>query len=239
VAADPSPLFSVIVSFPVRHALPGIITVVHISAVYKQDTIGLRERTTFRLSRGTDIFALQQSVVHLPKKFFASSVARFSVFTMVFGLGRSVAAPSTPFHTRRLLQFSQQQVYDVVSQVQHYKHFVPFCVDSIIVSSNDKHVEADLKVQYMMFSEKYRSKVDLVPPSKVSAQSNNTNLFEYLNSSWTLTGAGPNSCWVDFKLEYKFRSSLYETVAKQYFDNVAKSTVNAFENRCKLIYKKM
>jgi coenzyme Q-binding protein COQ10 len=154
------------------------------------------------------------------------------------GFGKATTGTSS-FHTKTLMHFSPKQVYDVVAQVQHYKRFVPHCTASDVVSASDTHIEADLTVQYMMVTERYRSKVDLVPNTKVVATSHNTTLFELLNSTWTLApGSTPNTCWVDFQIDYKFKSSLYETLARKYFDSVAKGTIAAFEKRCKLLYSR-
>ena len=75
------------------------------------------------------------------------------------------------FFFRRLLSYTQQQVYDVVSQVQHYARFVPWCRSSSVLSRSGTSCVAELVVGFPPVTERYTSHVTLRRPSlvKVSA----------------------------------------------------------------------
>lgn len=52
-------------------------------------------------------------------------------------------------------RYSQQQLYDVVSSVEHYKEFVPWCQRSAILHKKPPDfIEAELEVGFKMFVER-------------------------------------------------------------------------------------
>lgn len=71
--------------------------------------------------------------------------------------------------------FTQQQVYEVVSNVDEYRHFIPFCnhsrVYSTIPKGQNKHVmQAELGIGFKLFEEKYMSTVTCHQPHKVQVR---------------------------------------------------------------------
>jgi hypothetical protein len=79
-------------------------------------------------------------------------------------LTRASAPPRLPAHRCR---FPQQHVYAVVSNVAEYKHFVPWCIDSVVKRQEPRYLEADLSVGFQFFSERYASRVTLDPERRV------------------------------------------------------------------------
>ncbi|ORY95072.1 dehydrase and lipid transport-domain-containing protein [Syncephalastrum racemosum] len=153
----------------------------------------------------------------------------------------------------RLLNFSQKQVYDVVSNVRDYEQFVPFCNFSRVYS----HPEADVKgakkfqgelgVGFKMFEEKYMSEVTCVDPSFVQAVSADATLFKELVTTWHFRPNVPNkniaspelhpSCYVDFKIAFEFASPLHAQASNVFFDQVSKAMFQAFVQRCEKVYR--
>lgn len=65
------------------------------------------------------------------------------------------------------------------------------------------------------------------------ARAVDTQLFEFLDNSWVLTaGPQPDTCWVDFRVDFAFRSALYAQASSVFFDEVVRRMVAAFDNRC-------
>jgi ribosome-associated toxin RatA of RatAB toxin-antitoxin module len=156
-------------------------------------------------------------------------------------VGKSVARqmsgePSRKhYHERRLLKFSNEQLYKVVSSVENYKKFVPWCQESNVITKTSTGIEAELVVGFGYFKERYISVVELTPPGKVIATSKETSLFEYLRTEWRFSPSNgqPGRCWVTFEVEFKFKSALYNQAADMFLKEVVNKMVKAFEGRCK------
>ena len=64
-------------------------------------------------------------------------------------------------------RYSMEDMYAVVSDVDDYKHFVPWCRDSVVFARKPGHLRAKLAVGFPPLVEKYNSAVTLVPPNLV------------------------------------------------------------------------
>lgn len=139
------------------------------------------------------------------------------------------------------MKYSPGQMYSIVADVANYKDFVPWCLDSRVLtikeSTSSMEAEAELTVGYSLFREKYVSQVSLIPNESVVAVSKQTNLFEYLRTTWGFQkGKDPNTCWVSFQLEFHFKNALYNRVSDLFFQDIVNNMVAAFEKRSSVVY---
>lgn len=130
-------------------------------------------------------------------------------------------------------RFPQEFVYHTVASVENYKYFVPWCFESNIIRRDANYFEAELAVGFQLFSERYISRVTLVPNERVSARALSTELFHYLYNDWILSpGPSQNTCWLTCQIGFQFRSVLYAQVSHMFFNEVVSRMVTAFEKRC-------
>eukprot|EP00197_Chlamydomonas_leiostraca_P009498 CAMPEP_0202860522 /NCGR_PEP_ID=MMETSP1391-20130828/2191_1 /ASSEMBLY_ACC=CAM_ASM_000867 /TAXON_ID=1034604 /ORGANISM="Chlamydomonas leiostraca, Strain SAG 11-49" /LENGTH=247 /DNA_ID=CAMNT_0049539693 /DNA_START=8 /DNA_END=751 /DNA_ORIENTATION=- len=140
---------------------------------------------------------------------------------------------------RRLVGWSPDQFYQVVSDVEQYRHFVPWCQASRVMtrSPDGTKMTAELAVGFQMLKERYTSHVTLQPPHKVSSQVRDSLLFHHLDSSWRMEpGPSPRTCWLTFSVDFAFNSALYGHMADLFFSEVVKQMVTAFEGRAHKMY---
>ena len=77
-----------------------------------------------------------------------------------------------------------------------------------------------------MFNERYVSDVVLDPNTSVSATSKDTKLLESLHTHWEFKPAkNPKHCWINFKVEFQFKSKIYNELAGIFMDEVASKMV--------------
>lgn len=73
----------------------------------------------------------------------------------------SASQPLVKSHSeRKRVPFSCAEMFDVVADVNRYREFLPFCVDSrVLRRPNDNVMEAALRVGFKVFTESYTSRV--------------------------------------------------------------------------------
>uniref|UniRef100_A0A7S3A3G5 Coenzyme Q-binding protein COQ10 START domain-containing protein n=1 Tax=Rhodosorus marinus TaxID=101924 RepID=A0A7S3A3G5_9RHOD len=141
---------------------------------------------------------------------------------------------------RRLVNFSPEQVYEVVKNVDEYKDFVPWCTDSRIISSNGSCFQAKLGVGFNLLSEQYTSLVTVEPQKSVRAEVQNNPLFQFLVNEWLFKqGPREGTTWLEFLIAFQFKNQMYQGLSSIFFDQVASKMVQAFEQRCMEKYGRM
>ncbi|HTV36615.1 MAG TPA: SRPBCC family protein [Xanthobacteraceae bacterium] len=145
------------------------------------------------------------------------------------------------FSTKRRVQHSASDMFDLVADVERYPEFVPLC-QSLTVrkrsgdSGGREVIVADMTVAYKLIRETFTSRVTL-------DRSELTILVEYLegpfrrmNNRWIFRPEGDDSCDVVFFLVYEFRSRALGLLMGSVFDAAFRRFAAAFEHRADQVY---
>ncbi|XP_040576077.1 coenzyme Q-binding protein COQ10 homolog A, mitochondrial [Lepeophtheirus salmonis] len=138
------------------------------------------------------------------------------------------------YSERRVLGYSAEEMFTVVSQVERYSEFVPWCTSSKVTSTSLCGLRADLVIGFPpLIKESYTSDVTMFEPNLVTAVSNDLKLFTFLKTVWKFDSqlgvpGVARSCALDFAVHFKFRSPIYAQFSSLFFDEVVKRNVNAF-----------
>ncbi|OCB91207.1 hypothetical protein A7U60_g1554 [Sanghuangporus baumii] len=107
------------------------------------------------------------------------------------------------YSKRKILPYSQKQLYRIIADVDNYQHFLPYCTESKVLTKwrvkadPDQRVvkqEARLTVGFLAFKESYVSEVTCRPYHSVEAiASSGTPLFRKLVTTWCFQPADPSS----------------------------------------------
>ena len=146
------------------------------------------------------------------------------------------------YSEQRLLGYSCEQIFSVVSEVDRYHTFVPWCKKSIVTSRSEGQLKANLIVGFPpLFGEEYTSTVTLIKPNIVTAVCSDLNMFKHLKTVWKFKpveddkdfnkidqGQPKPRCQLDFAVSFAFNSSVHSYFSKLFFDEVIRKNVTAF-----------
>ena len=135
---------------------------------------------------------------------------------------------------RRLLPYSQQEMFALVADIERYPEFLPWCVGARIRRREGAVVVADLRVRFGVLSETFTSRVTLRAPERIDIGYAHGPLRR-MATHWRFAPA-PDGSEVEFRTEYEFRSRLLGGVAMRFFQEVAKRMAGAFEARAHALH---
>ena len=147
------------------------------------------------------------------------------------------------FTTKRRVQHSAQDMFDLVADVERYPEFVPLCRDLKVRQRNAAEagveiVVADMSVAYKLVREAFRSRVTLDRPKLQILVEYLEGPFSHLENQWTFRPNGSDACEVEFFIEYEFRSRMLGLLMGTMFDAAFRRFAAAFERRADEIYGK-
>ena len=154
--------------------------------------------------------------------------------TILFFRHYSTGGKPTIYSERRILGYSADEMFNVISQVEHYNKFVPWCKKSQVISKGHSSSKAKLIIGFPpVISESYTSHITLIRPNLVAAVCTDMKLFKVLKTVWKLDDNKKypgviNSCTLDFAVKFEFTRSLHSSLSRYFFDDVIKANVEAF-----------
>ena len=183
----------------------------------------------------------------------------------VRGQRRSFFGKPTPQQLRKaeIVPYTREQFFRVVADVSRYSEFLPFCsVSRIERWHSSESFDATLGLGYLGLKEEYTSRVTLVHPHSIVAESKDTHLFSLLKSSWhfrdvgsevgsevsgvqgvargTSGGAPPRAtdprCRLKFSLDVQVQSHVYDGALRKLMETIAERQIDAFKLRCEALY---
>ena len=133
------------------------------------------------------------------------------------------------------LQYTPEQLFDLVADVARYDEFLPWVVAVRVRSSSETETVADLVVGFNAFKERFTSSVKKERPGRICVDYIEGPL-KYLHNEWRFEPAADGGSNVHFAVDFAFRSRLFEALAGQMFDRALRRMTGAFETRAAALY---
>jgi coenzyme Q-binding protein COQ10 len=144
------------------------------------------------------------------------------------------------FSTRRRVQHSAADMFNLVADVERYPEFVPLCQSLKVrrrTNENGKEViVADMTIAYKIIREAFTSRVTLQRERLTILVEYIEGPFRRMNNRWTFHPVDDKSCEVEFFLAYEFRSRTLGLLMGSVFDAAFRRFAGAFERRADQIY---
>src|ERR1700730_13574200 len=145
------------------------------------------------------------------------------------------------FSSKRRVQHSASQMFDLVADVERYPEFVPLCSALKIRSRTAKPdgtevVVCDMTVSFKLIREGFTSKVTLDRPNRKILVEYLRGPFSNLENRWSFEPKSETACDVGFFLAYEFKSRMLAMLMGTMFDTAFQRFAAAFEKRADAVY---
>ncbi len=131
--------------------------------------------------------------------------------------------------------YSPEQMFDLVNDIDKYREFVPWCVESTILSRTEDEVHATLGFARGGFQKSFTTLNRLQPHKMVEIRLVD-GPFRQLEGFWGFSPQGENGCVISLDLEFEFSTRILAMMFGPVFQQVAQLLVESFTKRAKAVY---
>ena len=136
---------------------------------------------------------------------------------------------------KKHLPHTREQMFQLVSDIENYSEFLPWCISTRIRSREVNELLADMVIGYKVFRAGFTSRVILTEPERIDV-TYSRGPFKYLTNHWIFLPEADGTCTVDFYVEFEFRSNLMQKMIGLVFNEAVKKMVHSFEERAYFVY---
>ena len=135
----------------------------------------------------------------------------------------------------RHLPYTPEQLFDLVADVARYGEFLPWVSAVRVRSDSETEMVADVIVGFSALRESFTSRVEKKRAETLSVDYVDGPL-KHLRNDWAFRPDGEGGTYVDFSVDFAFRSVIFEKIAGQMFDRALRKMIGACEERAAALY---
>jgi ribosome-associated toxin RatA of RatAB toxin-antitoxin module len=129
-----------------------------------------------------------------------------------------------------LVEYSAQQMYALVGDVESYPQFLPWCERAVVSAREGERTIATLHINFHGVKQAFTTENRNRPGAGIDMQLV-SGPFRSLNGRWSFTELSQSACKVEFSLRFQFASRLLEKAVGPVFREIADGLVDAFVRR--------
>ncbi len=136
-----------------------------------------------------------------------------------------------------LLWYSPHEMYALVTDIEQYPSFLPWCDSAQVLEQHDDGVTARLGLAYMGVRQAFTTRNEQASDASVRIRLVD-GPFSLLEGTWLFRPVGQQAqaCKIEFELRYAFAGVALETVISPVFDKIANTFVDSFVKRAEAVY---
>ncbi len=141
-------------------------------------------------------------------------------------------------HKSVLIWYSPHEMYVLVTDVNRYAEFLPWCERARVVEEHEGGMTAEMGISFGGVRQTFSTRNTHIVDSQVAMELLN-GPFSRLDGQWNFGVIGDGSqraCKVELTLNYGFDSPTLSKLVGPVFDKIAASMVDAFVKRAQQVY---
>ena len=141
-------------------------------------------------------------------------------------------------HKSVLIWFSADEMFSLVTDVDRYPQFLPWCDQASVLSREEQAMTARVGISFGGIRQSFTTRNAHRPGRQIHMELVE-GPFSKLEGQWDFTplGDGQRACKVEFSLRYDFNSVALAAIVGPVFDRIAGSLVDAFVKRANQVYE--
>lgn len=134
-----------------------------------------------------------------------------------------------------LVRHSAEQMFRLVSAVQDYPQFLPWCQSTELLSATDDKICGRIEVARLGVRQKFSTCNRIDAPHRMQIDLMD-GPFRKLTGAWTFKALREDACKVELELDFEFSGRLIDKAFGSVFGQIANSLVDAFCKRADEVY---
>lgn len=143
---------------------------------------------------------------------------------------------ATKIERSALVQYSAQQMFDLVNDIEAYPHYMDGCIGAKILARGDDWLEARLELSKAGVTQGFVTRNRLQAPTSMTMDLVD-GPFHSLRGVWQFTPLGEQACKVSFVLEFEMANRLLGLAVGKLFEAVGNKQVDALCARARQVYR--
>ena len=141
---------------------------------------------------------------------------------------------------KRLIEADKQKLIELVLDIEKYKDFIPYCLDSKVYERNDKgdkiFIVADLTIGKGIFKDTYKSDVKYNKLDNTIYVTNIDGPLRYLENVRKFTEKN-NITEVSFDVDFELKNKFLNILMTKSFNYGLNKIADAFQNRAEELFR--
>ena len=141
-------------------------------------------------------------------------------------------------HKSVLIWYSAEEMFVLVTDIDRYPQFLPWCDHARAVTNDDLTVSAEIGISFSGIRQTFSTLNTHVSGRQVAMKLVH-GPFSELSGTWDFTPLGDEAqraCRVELSLSYGFSNATLGKLVGPVFDKIAASMVDAFVKRAEQVY---
>jgi len=134
-----------------------------------------------------------------------------------------------------LVNFSAQQMFDLVNDIESYPHFMQGCTAARIISVSEQELVGELTLSKAGIRQTFTTRNTLEPGRRMNMELVE-GAFSAFRATWHFNPLTESACKVSLEMEFEFTSGLMNFAMEKLFSSSANNLVDALVQRARLVY---
>ena len=134
-----------------------------------------------------------------------------------------------------LVQYSAQQMFDLVNDIEKYPLFMAGCVDAKVISRHETELIGELCLAKAGIKQRLITRNTMCPPQRIDMGLVEGN-FKNFSATWKFDSLGSDACKISLSMRFDFGAGLLNAGANKLFTGSANSLVDAVLRWAREVY---